>query len=99
MTIKQYAGMLRNIMRNIEFLDFQIIAIEDEAPAVSQIEYVVSYTIENVLKKKKIIQRLIYENDEGTPLVRGASWWTRKTVFRIDDLLWIEFDLASNFLS
>lgn len=99
MTIKQYAGMLRNIMRNIEFLDFQIITIEDEAPAVSQIEYVVSYTIENVLKKKKIIQRLIYENDEGTPLVRGASWWTRKTVFRIDDLLWIEFDLASNFLS
>lgn len=73
MTIKQYAGMLRNIMRNIEFLDFQIITIEDEAPAVSQIEYLVSYTIENVLKKKKIIQRLIYENDEGTPLVRGAS--------------------------
>lgn len=98
LTVKKYAGILRNIMKNIEFLDFQIISIDDEAPAISQIEYMVNYNMKGIPKKSRIIQRLIYENEKWTPLVRGAIWWTRKTVFRIDDLLWIESDLKLDTL-
>ena len=98
LTVKKYAGILRNIMKNIEFLDFQIISIDDEAPAISQIEYIVNYNMKGIPKKSRIIQRLIYENEKWTPLVRGAIWWTRKTVFRIDDLLWIESDLKLDTL-
>jgi hypothetical protein len=64
LTVKKYAGILRNIMKNIEFLDFQIISIDDEAPAISQIEYMVSYNMKGIPKKSRIIQRLIYENEK-----------------------------------
>ena len=51
LTVKKYAGILRNIMKNIEFLDFQIISIDDEAPAISQIEYIVNYNMKGIPKK------------------------------------------------
>lgn len=71
------AGELRNKFKNIHIQKFTINEIRDEAPAISEVVVVLDYKNDNQKYSKEITARMIFQDDNNSPLVRGfknGSW-------------------------
>jgi hypothetical protein len=85
-TIKKRAGRIRESLGISEILGFSLIHIDDQAPAITEVtlEIVISNRIKSSMIKKTF--RLIYENDERRPYVRGMIGGRWKIVENFYDL-------------
>lgn len=77
-SIKKLAGEVREKFENIEVKEYEILSIIDEAPAITEISANVTALTNNKENSKTIKFRLIYQDNEGSPLVRGnqkGKWY------------------------
>lgn len=75
--IKKAAGSVRKIHSDKHLKDFKILSIKDESPAITEISVALSYEMENTLIDKEYVFRLLNEDKDGNPAVRGkpnTSW-------------------------
>lgn len=74
---KQKAGELRVKFKDIEIQKFCIDEIVDQAPAISEITIVLDYKSNNQNEFKKIVVRMIFQDNSNSILVRNSpngSW-------------------------
>ena len=69
--IGQLAGKYRNELSDKELLDYELVEIKDESPAISEVFVKTKYRINDSETEKKLKFRLVYEDEEGSPFVRG----------------------------
>lgn len=77
-SINQLAGEVREKFENKEVLKYQIQSIVDEAPAITEIKVKVTVLTNGKENSKVIKFRIIYQDMEGNPLVRGnqkGKWY------------------------
>lgn len=77
-SINQLAGEVREKFENIEVIKYEIQSIEDEAPAITKIKANVTGLTNGKENSKTIKFRMIYQDTEGNPLVRGnkkGKWY------------------------
>lgn len=71
------AGDARKYFGPYKLCDFSIVAVEDEAAAISKIRVKLKWKHQEVADDTEIAVRLIYIDDTGSPLLRGevgGSW-------------------------
>jgi len=74
----QLAGEIREKIGNIEVIKYEIQSIKDEAPAITEIRAIVTALTNDKENSKTIKFRMIYQDMEGNPLVRGnqkGKWY------------------------
>ncbi len=77
-TINQLAGEVREKFENIEVSRYEIQSISDEAPAITEIRANVTALTNGTENSKTIKFRMIYQDTDGNPLVRGnkkGKWY------------------------
>lgn len=75
--IKQRAGQIREHMSELELYDALIIKIKDEAPAVSEIDCLLTFSVNKKYIEEQFTFRMIYGDNHSSPLLRfrtGGSW-------------------------
>lgn len=77
-SINQLAGEVREKFENIEVINYVIQSIKDEAPAITEIKAKVTALTDGKENSKTIKFRMIYQDTEGNPHVRGnkkGKWY------------------------
>lgn len=79
-SVSVMAGKIRSLINNIQCLDYQIIDIVDNSPAISEIIFVVKLSINDSIRSVEVKIRLIYQTDRTNTnvLVRGepgGEWY------------------------
>lgn len=72
-SLKKRAGELREIYEKFRINDFELLEIEDKAPAVTEIRAKIDLQIENVEISREDKFRLIFSDDSRDILVRGSE--------------------------
>ncbi len=88
-SINQLAGEVREKFENIEVIKYKIESIVDEAPAITEIRARVTALSNEKENSKEIKFRMIFQDIEGNPLVRGnqkGKWYL------LDMCLWDFYD-------
>jgi hypothetical protein len=70
---KAEAGKVRKALDGKTLTKYEIIKIEDCAPAISEVTILFSILYESKNYSKTFTLRFIYQDEEGTPLVRGIE--------------------------
>lgn len=86
-TKSQYISKLKDILLEVSFVNFEIISITDTAPAISEIEYQITYTRKEKEEIKNINQRLVYMDQKWNSMTRNTNWWRWYWIRPIDYLL------------
>lgn len=77
-TIGKLAGELREIFKAKKLIDFRLVSVYDNAPAVSEIEVILNFEKEDRTAFEYLHKfRLIYEDETGETVARGykeAEW-------------------------
>ena len=74
--IKNYAGNLRDKYSNIKLLEYEILGIVDEAPAITNVKVRVIQKIDNNEIEKILDIRCIYKNEnEACMRNNGKGTW------------------------
>ena len=64
---------IKNILNDKLLISYELMRIEDCAPAISEVTMSFNIVFENKNHLKIFTLRLIYQNTEGSPLVRGEA--------------------------
>lgn len=78
-TIGKLAGELREIFEQIKLIDFKLVNVHDNAPAISEIEVLLEFERVEDQTTFEVFHkfRLCYEEENGAPVARGykkAEW-------------------------
>ena len=79
------AGKIRSRLKDIKCIDYTILDITDNSPAISEILLSVTLSNGNGIKQTEIKSRLIYQTDRthSKPLVRGdqgGEWYIIESI-------------------
>jgi len=85
-TISKKAGRVRVSLENTELLDFKLIHIDDQAPAITEIKTDLHLKSKDGTYKKEKVFRLIYEDKDRKPLIRSDKDGTWKIIENFWDL-------------
>jgi hypothetical protein len=81
------AGQLREIFDRKKLVDYKLIAIEDNAPAITEIETILEFNVAGGTHfSDKRTFRLIYEDEQGEAVIRGYHKGTWKIMFNFYDI-------------
>lgn len=72
-SISKRAGRMRDIFSGKNLFDYQIEAIRDEAAAISEIDTKLTFEVEGNNIEVNRTFRLIYEDENCSPIIRGLS--------------------------
>lgn len=72
-SVKEEAGKIRTVFEGRKITGFQIIAINDQAPAVTEVILQVEFMYNNTSYTKEIKLRLIYQDSEGNNMIHGEK--------------------------
>jgi hypothetical protein len=86
LTDKKIAGELREAFSSVDVTSYELVAIDDQAPAVTEIKVNISFALAKSYKSKQIIFRWIYMNGDATAITRGQSGgsWYLIDSFRLE---------------
>lgn len=72
-SIRKRAGELRELFKNYKINSFELLEIDDKAPAITEIRAKINLQIENDQFIREDKFRLIYSDDSNTILARGSE--------------------------
>lgn len=91
-SISKLAGELREVFAKKQLKAFELVKIEDKAPAITEIETILEFASE---ENKQILDnrvfRLIYQDKQNTPLIRGYHNGEWKVLFNFYDIEYLEY--------
>src|SRR5699024_3248126 len=91
-SISKLAGELREVFAKKQLKAFELVKIEDKAPAITEIETTLEFASE---ENKQILDnrvfRLIYQDKQNTPLIRGYHNGEWKVLFNFYDIEYLEY--------
>src|SRR5699024_1527179 len=91
-SISKLAGELREVFAKKQLKAFELVKIEDKAPAITEIETILEFASE---ENKQILDnrvfRLIYQDKQNTPLIRGYHNGEWKLLFNFYDIEYLEY--------
>lgn len=84
-SVGEMAGKIRSLLVDIKCIDYKIVNIVDNAPAISEILLSIAILLNNEIKTVDVKSRLIYQTDRisCSPLVRGnegGDWFLLESV-------------------
>lgn len=94
-SLKKLAGETREKFQEIEVIEYKLITVLDESPAISEVETTVTAKVNNEKELKRTLKfRMIYQDSNGNPLVRGnklGRWYMlERTLWDFYNFEWIK---------